>query len=145
MTVTSVEGRSSSKRASGGTTFPGWCARPACRKEFRRSLGATGRPSEYCDPECQRLVHAEKKAVAARVRRLEEMLRQARTDLDGFNAHDLDRQLGGTNHQVEVALGKAQTALKYIPADGSGASELAELVGAVTALISVNHAPDEVA
>lgn len=53
-------------------------------------MGATGRPSDYCSPECQRLVHAERKAVAARVRRLEEVLRQARTDLDGFSAHDLE-------------------------------------------------------
>jgi hypothetical protein len=145
MTVTSVKGRTSARRTA-ATTLPGWCARPACRQEFRRTVGATGRPSEYCGSECQRLVHAERKAVAARVRRLEEMLRQARTDLDGFNAHDLEKPLGSASHQlVEVALGNARTALKYIPADGRGVPELAELVGAVTTLITETRVPEEVA
>jgi hypothetical protein len=146
VTVTPVDGRARSKRARAAPDFPGWCARPACRKEFRRTVGATGRPSEYCSPDCQRLVHTEKKAVAARVKRLEEMLRQARTDLDGFNAHDLEKPLGSTSHQlVEIALGKAQTALKYIATDGPGVSELAELVGAVAALITETRASEEVA
>jgi hypothetical protein len=146
VTVTPVTGRARSKRTVATIDFPGWCARPACRKEFRRTVGATGRPSDYCSAECQRLVHAERKAVAARVKRLEEMLRQARTDLDGFNAHDLDKPLGSASHQrVEVALGKAGTALKYISGDTPGVPELAELVDAVTALASEARTNEDVA
>ncbi len=146
MAVTPVEGRGRGKRAGSRSDFPGWCARPACRQEFRRTVGATGRPSDYCSPECQRLVHTERKSVAARVRRLEEMLRQARTDLDGFTAHDLEQPLGSANHQrVEVALGKAGTALKYIATDSPGIPELGELVDAVAALISESRTGEEVA
>jgi hypothetical protein len=146
VTVTPVEGRGRGKRTGSASDFPGWCARPACRNEFRRTVGATGRPSDYCSPECQRLVHTERKAVAARVRRLEEMLRQARTDLDGFSAHDLEKPLGSASHQrVEVALGKAGTALKYIAADNAGMAELRELVDAVAALISESRTGEEVA
>jgi hypothetical protein len=77
---------------------------------------------------------------------LEEMLRQARTDLDGFSAHDLDKPLGNASHQrVDVALGKAGTALKYIAADNPGVPELAELVDAVAALISESRSSEEVA
>lgn len=146
MTITPVDGRGRRKRTGPASDFPGWCARPACRKEFRRTIGATGRPSDYCSPECQRLVHIERKAVAARVRRLEEMLRQARTDLDGFSAHDLEQPLGSADHQrVEVALGKAGTALKYLATDNPGMPELAELVDAVAALISKSPTGEEVA
>lgn len=146
MTVTPVESRGRRKRTGATTDFPGWCARPACRREFRRTVGATGRPSDYCSPECQRLVHGERKAVAARVRRLEEMLRQAQTDLDGFSAHDLDKPLGSASHQrAEVALGKAATALKYVAPDSPGIPELAELVDAATALISESRKSEGVA
>lgn len=144
MTVTPVEGRG--KRTGSATDFPGWCARPACRNEFRRTLGATGRPSDYCSSECQRLVHTERRAVASRVRRLEEMLRQARTDLDGFSAHDLEKPLGSASHQrVEVALGKAGTALKYIAVDSAGMLELGELVDAVAEFMSESRTGEEVA
>lgn len=137
MTVAPVRGRARSKRTGATTDSPGWCARPACRKEFRRTVGATGRPSDYCSADCQRLVHAEKRAVAARVKRLEEMLRQTRTDFDAFVAHDLDAPLGSTDQQrVDIALGKAETAVKYIGADSPGIAELTELLAAVTALVA---------
>jgi hypothetical protein len=71
------------------------------------------------------------------------VLRQARTNLDGFSAHDLEKPLGSANHQrVEVALGKAGTALKYIAADNPG---MPELVDAVTTLISESRTGEEVA
>jgi hypothetical protein len=54
---------------------------------------------------------------------MEELLRQARADLDAFDAHDLDKPLGSTDHQrLEVAAGKAATALKYVAADSPGHS-----------------------
>lgn len=74
------------------------------------------------------------------------MLRQAQTDLDGFSAHDLEKPLGNAGHQrVEVALGKAGTALKYVAADNPGVPELAELVDAVAAFISEARTGEEVA
>lgn len=74
------------------------------------------------------------------------MLRQAQTDLDGFSAHDLEKPLGNASHQrVEVALGMAGTALKYVSADNPGMPELAELVDAVAAFISEARAGEEVA
>ncbi len=74
------------------------------------------------------------------------MLRQARTDLDGFSAHDLEKPLGSASHQrVEVALGKAGTALKYIAADSAGMLELGELVDAVAEFMSESRTGEEVA
>lgn len=145
MTVTSVNGRAKTK-ATAATDYPGWCARPACRKEFRRTVGVGGRPNHYCSPECQQAMRTERKAAAAKVRRIEEMLRQARTDLDAFDAHDLDKALESTDYQrADVALGKAATALKYLAADSPGLPELAELANAVTALIAKARPDEEVA
>ena len=77
---------------------------------------------------------------------MEELLRQAPTDLDAFDAHDLDRPLGSTDHQrLEVAGGKAATALKYVTTDSPGVPELAELVDAVTAIIAHGRPGEEVA
>ena len=131
MTVTSVNDRAKNKNAT-VVDYPGYCARPACRKEFRRTIGVSGHPRQYCSTECQQVMRTERKAAAAKVRRMEELLRQARTDLDAFDAHDLGKPLGSADHQLlEVAAAKA-TALKYVAADTPGMPELAELFDAVT-------------
>lgn len=142
MTVTSVKNRAKATVDD----YPGYCARPACRKEFRRVTGVSGRPNQYCSTDCQQTVRTERKAVAAKVRRIEEMLRQARTDLDAFDAHDLDKPIRSVSHnQLGVAVSKAATALKYVPADTPGIAELAELVEAVALLVPSDPASEEVA
>lgn len=65
---------------------------------------------------------------------------------DGGLGLDPRPPLGSANHQrVEVALGKAGTALKYVAADNPGMPELGELVDAVAALISESRTGEEVA
>jgi hypothetical protein len=45
VTVASVSGRARHKKPA-VVDYPGYCARPACRKEFRRTIGVSGHPRQ---------------------------------------------------------------------------------------------------
>lgn len=137
MTVTPVSRRTRpTAKESGSEDQVGKCARPACREEFRRTITA-GRPNRYCGDDCRQRARTERRSAEAMVRHAEDLLRQARADLDVFDADDADAELGSdVTLRAKIALGSATSALRYIKErDGAGVPELAELVAAVTPLL----------
>lgn len=135
MSVASVSqrGRSAAAEVDGGI---GRCARPACRKEFRRTITA-GRPSRYCEDACKQKARTERKSAEAVLRHAEDLRRQARADLDVFDADDSNAVLAGDQlARAREALAAAATALRYIGGQpGAGIAELSELVAAVAPLL----------
>jgi len=136
VTVTPVDRRSRSKTAASASDgLIAYCARPRCRGEFRRKTVA-GRPARYCSDECLQKARTERRSAEARARHAEDLLRQARVDLDAFDADDAVASLGGDQQgRLQVALGQARTALRYVGTEGAGLAELQELVAAATAVL----------
>lgn len=60
-----------------------FCARPACRREFRRTLGP-GRRQAYCSEICRRSAEREFRQVAQRLKHFEGVVGQLRVDLAAF-------------------------------------------------------------
>jgi hypothetical protein len=138
MTVTPVNRRSKNTGpATDGVGLIGYCARPGCRKEFRREVIA-GRPKRFCSDPCQQKARTERRSAEAKVRHAEDLLRQARIDLVAFDADDPGATRGGTQDaRLQVALGQARTALRYVDKDAAGIHELQELTDAVVAALAV--------
>lgn len=59
------------------------CARPHCRREFKRSTGL-GRRRQYCSDTCRGNAEREYKQAKAVVTQYERMLRDARVDVAAF-------------------------------------------------------------
>jgi hypothetical protein len=119
--------------------YPGYCARPSCRKEFRR-VAATGRPGRFCSDNCRRVAQTEQRAAEAKVRHMEANLRQARGDLADFFTGDMEGSHGDAQHNAEVALAQPGAALRYISdSEVPGILELRALYEAVKPLIAPTH------
>jgi hypothetical protein len=115
--------------------YPGYCARPSCRKEIRR-VATTGRPNRFCDNDCRRAAQTEQRTAEAKLRHMEGLVRQARADLATFSADDPDEVSVDVQRKAEVALAQAATALRYLTEpDAPGLRELRTLHDAVAPLI----------
>ena len=137
MAVTGVRRRST--RGSSAEDHPGYCARPACRAEFRR-IAVAGRPNRYCSDECRHAVRTERKSVEARIRHAEGLLAQARADLNVFDADDRSMPVSDEQRAL-VAIAQARTALRYIQDQNPpGLAELRELVEAVETFLPLTAA-----
>lgn len=88
-----------------------YCARPKCRKEFRRQLGP-GRRREYCSDECRRTAETEYKRTKAMLRRHEQLVAKFRADLAAFG-RDEDGPESAEAVDVQVALARAEGILDY--------------------------------
>lgn len=145
MSVTPVNhrGRPKTTDVEGGI---GRCARPSCRKEFRRTVTA-GRPSRYCEESCRQKARTERKSAEAMLRHAEDLRRQARADLDVFDADDADALLAADQMaRAREALAAATAALRYIGGNSNaGIQELADLVSAVAPLIGAGVSSTSVA
>lgn len=137
MTVSPVGRRTRSNSSAELDGGIGRCARPSCRKEFRRVVAA-GRPSRYCEESCRQKARTERKSAEAVLRHADDLRRQARADLDVFDADDPDAVLAGDQlARAREALAAATAALRYIAAQSTpGIKELADLVSAVAPLVA---------
>ena len=60
-----------------------YCARPGCRREFRRGPGP-GRRQAYCSDVCRRSAEREFRQVSQRLAHFEGVVQQLRTDVEAF-------------------------------------------------------------
>ena len=64
-----------------------YCARPACGREFRRSV-QPGRPQIYCQEDCRRAAEQEIRKIKSRLRDLEATVAQQRRLLTAYGSDD---------------------------------------------------------
>lgn len=83
------------------------CARPMCRREFRRAVTA-GRPQEYCDEFCRRQAGKEIRRLKAKLARYEALAQQTRIDVA---AHGRDSELGDIGSVTSVERRAAEDAV----------------------------------
>lgn len=89
-----------------------YCARPICRREFRRTTGP-GRPRAYCSELCRRSAQNELRLARQRLARFEALADQCRRDVAVFTA-DSDPVGRDPRHQAQTALQTATGALPFI-------------------------------
>lgn len=114
----------------------GFCARPNCRKEFRRDDGP-GRPAHYCSDLCRKNAAKERRTIAARLKHYERQVEQLRIDLAAFTG-PIDGEGGdATEHvrlrrEAELAVSQASGAVQFVRgSDDPAAKQLCRLHDAV--------------
>ncbi len=107
--ATATRTRPSSPTAD-GEELPDYCARPACRREFRR-LAGPGRRQAYCSEVCRRAAERELRHARSRLRHFEELVEQCRADVASFGhaeADDNDSDVGSDpKRRAELAVARA--------------------------------------
>ena len=63
--------------------LPDYCARPACRREFTRTVGP-GRPQAFCSEVCRRSAERELRQAKSRLAHFETLVEQMRIDVAAF-------------------------------------------------------------
>lgn len=92
-----------------------YCARPMCRREFRRSTGP-GRPRDYCSETCRRSAQKELRVARLRLARFEALVEQFRKDVAAFTADsegDLSDE-ASLRSQARAAVAEARGALPFL-------------------------------
>lgn len=111
--------------------YPTYCARPACRREFRSVQG------RYCSAQCAQLAVCELRQARSRLHALTAQVRQAADDVAAFHTADMGNQR--TPLDIHVAVSSARAALRYLPAGDPGVPELQALADAADAGWAVNE------
>lgn len=118
-----------------------FCARPLCRREFRRAAGP-GRPRDYCSDTCRRSAQKELKAAKLRLSRFEALVAQFRLDVAAFTA-DSDPELltqGSLRAHAVEAVAEARGALPFIArSDDPAARAFASLYDGVAPFLSTGE------
>jgi hypothetical protein len=120
--------------------FVDYCARPMCRKEFRRSAGR-GRRRDYCSDTCRRLADRDYKRAKAMVDQFERLAHRSRHDVLAFGrtADEQDPSQIDEDVALERALGALSRAEAIIyfasDADERLIAELRKLCDGVRPLI----------
>lgn len=93
------------------------CARPGCRKEFRREV-RPGRPKEYCGESCRRTAEKERRRLESKLARYELLVEQVRLDIaahgressgdSGFDPYEPMRRLELAVEGAGVALAMSE-------------------------------------
>lgn len=112
-----------------------FCARPMCRKEFRRSTGP-GRRQSYCSEICRRTAERERRQTRARLDHFESVVEQLRIDLAAFGDTATEGDGAEVSIHVERAAKDAVIRAQGIVEFASDPSNpfAAELVALVTAV-----------
>lgn len=113
-----------------------FCARPACRQEYRR-MTQPGRPQQYCSPVCRRTAEKELRRLRARLLHFQGVVKQTRIDLA---AHGHDENAESTIDAAAVAsnaLGRAAGVLRFVgDSNDPLADELQRLFDAVRPVVA---------
>jgi hypothetical protein len=119
----------------------GYCSRPNCRQEFRRSPGP-GRRQAYCSEICRRTAERELRQVRSRLAHFEEVVEQLRIDVAAFGRPEGDDIEGekdmvrlDSRRAAEDAVRRAAGALALANADEPAVRELRRLYEAVAPII----------
>lgn len=110
-----------------------FCARPMCRREFRRAAGP-GRPRDYCSDTCRRSAQKELKAAKLRLSRFEALVAQFRVDVAAFTADSETEPLGRGQLRAQAmeAMAEARGALPFLAkSDDPAARALVSLYSGV--------------
>lgn len=111
-----------------------YCARPNCRKEFRKATGP-GRRRAYCSDVCRRLAEKEQRRLQARLARFEALADQARADIAAHGRED-DAAPPDPMRAAEDALARVEGALIFAgQSPNPAAQELRRLYEAVAPVI----------
>ena len=118
-----------------------YCARPACRNEFRRPSGP-GRRREYCSETCRRHVQREYRQTSQRLVHFEGVVEQLRADVAAFGrdpeADDRDHEhaVRDLRQVAEEAIARAGGVVDFLAdSDDPLAGELRALHAAVAPLL----------
>lgn len=120
--------------------FVDYCARPMCRKEFRRSAGR-GRRRDYCSDMCRRLADRDYKRAKAMVEQFERLAHRSRHDVLAFGRAADEQDPAQISEDVALeralgALGRAETILSFAAdADQRLLTEIRKLCDGVRPLI----------
>lgn len=125
--------------------LPDYCARPACRREFRR-LPGPGRRQAYCSEVCRRAAERELRQARSRLRHFEELVEQCRADVAAFGNAERDDDNadagGDPRRRAELAVARAAGVVEFIrDAESPIAGEFRQLYLAVAPLLSSQHHP----
>jgi len=115
-----------------------FCARPACRSEFRR-VTQPGRRQAYCSELCRWAAEKDVRQLRARLAHFESVVEQARIDLAAHGRADDDPAIPSVDARsvASLAVARASGVLRF--AGGSNeplAEELRNLHDAVAPLLS---------
>lgn len=122
-----------------------YCARPLCRKEFRRAVGP-GRRQAYCSDFCRRTAERELRRTRIRLAHYESVVGMLRTDLAAFGKLESDgadsegRPSLDDRREAEDAVRRAAGALAFADHDEPAVQELQRLYEAVLPLILPDRA-----
>jgi hypothetical protein len=147
-----VTGRSSSAQNAMDSVAPAlseldddlvdYCARPACRREFRRASGP-GRRQAYCSEVCRRAAEREYRRTTQRLAHFEGVVEQLRADVAAFGRSVItDDHAPGTispqtRRMAEDAVLRAGGVVAFLTdSDDALASELKTLYEAVAPVIT---------
>lgn len=117
---------------------PTFCARPACRQEYRGVLG-NGRRQVFCSETCRRAAQREVRRLRARLRHFEGIVEQVRIDLGAYGHSEDDVELAGIDAQryAERAVARAAGVLRFASnSEEPLAQEFRALYEAVEPLVS---------
>lgn len=120
--------------------FVDYCARPMCRKEFRRSVGR-GRRRDYCSDTCRRLADRDYKRARAMVDQFERLARRSRHDILAFGRSADEDDAAQLSEDVALeravgALSQADAVLRFASdADERILQEMRRLCDGVRPLI----------
>ena len=130
---------SRAERVEEAESLVDFCARPRCRKEFRRTAGP-GRKQAYCSDFCRRSAQSELRQKRARLAHFERIVELLRVDIAAFgrtdfDAKDSESQSLDVRRTAEDAVRRAAGALAFANLDEPAARELKRLYEAVVPLV----------
>jgi hypothetical protein len=133
---------SRAERVEEAESLVDFCARPQCRKEFRRTAGP-GRKQAYCSDFCRRSAQSELRQKRARLAHFERIVELLRVDIASFgrtdfDAKDSENQSLDVRRTAEDAVRRAAGALAFANLDEPAVRELKRLYDAVVPLVLPN-------
>ena len=122
--------------------LPDYCARPACRREFTRTVGP-GRPQAFCSEVCRRSAERELRQAKSRLAHFETLVEQMRVDVAAFGRTATTDDAGPNADPSPEARRSAQDAVHRVAgvlaflerSDDPIARELSALHAAVTPVV----------
>lgn len=116
-----------------------FCARPQCRREFRRTIGP-GRKQAYCSQMCRRKAERELRQKRISLAHFEGVVDMLRGDIAAFGKTDFDAadheaQPLDVRQAAEDAVRRAAGALRFANPDEPAVQELQKLFDAVAPIV----------
>lgn len=139
----SDEPRSSRPAQDDAPELAAYCARPSCRREYRRA-SQPGRPQTYCSEVCRRTAEKELRTLRSRLSHFESVVEQARIDLAAHGRMEEGANvLSDLNAIAASAVSRAAGVLRFTSgSDDPIADELRLLHDAVAPLVASHPQAD---